>query len=302
MFTTLVLLTATWAAAPCLQDPPRPADPAAPAPAADAPAAPAQTSEKVRGFLMEAEGKLYDPQAAGLKTLAFDVSLDVPMPGGEAGTTNHLGNVHVEWTANQSPNITVKRDESAKLPPGMPPQMIDQQGQSVAEQLLQTMLNRPISPMLEQFVATMEGAEEGLVKVKMHSDEAAAQGLKEQALYFDDDNRLQKISLVAEQMGMTIKQTMSFNWKPAADGERLILESQDSLADMGMIGKMTSHVAYTYRTIENLTIPTRMQMDNEGAMVGGKSSQVVAATNLVVNGKAAPDEAAPAAPAPPSGG
>src|SRR5262245_66555574 len=80
MVTSLVLLAATWASMLCpVQDTPRPdpapADPAAPAATADAP--PAQTSEKVRGFLMQAEGQLYDPPAAGLTSLAFALQLRV---------------------------------------------------------------------------------------------------------------------------------------------------------------------------------------------------------------------------------
>ncbi len=268
----------------------------APAAAADS-AAPAVTSEKVRSFLLEAEAQLYDPKTSGLTSLGFDLPIDFPQLG-------NLGTAHVTWNTDGAMDIKVDRaaDAGSRMPPGLPAEAIDQAGRQAAQQLLQTMLNHPISPMLEAFVATMDGVEDGLVKVSFSSPEAAAQGFQ-QAFYFDDENRLQKVTMAGKQMGMSVTQTQRFTWKPSGVGDSLVLESEASEADLGLM-KQKSVVTFTRRTVGEIILTTGIITTVEGPPPMG-GTQALAAKNLVVNGQPVADEGPASVPAPaqdPAGG
>jgi len=271
------------AAAPAAQDA------AAPAAAESAQAAvPTETPDNVRTFLNEAQSRLYDPQAAGLKSLAFDVDVDVPKLG-------RLGTVHVTWEAGQDAQTHFTAADNPSLPPGMPPGMLEAQSNATAQQLLGGMLNRTIGSLLDEGVATMAGVQDGLVAVSHYHPAAAAQGVKSQLYFFDDDSRLMKSTTVIEQQGMTVNITQSYAWKPAAEGsELLVADSQSVEADFGMM-KQSSHAAFTYMKVGTIVLPIRIETSSKGPMSG---EQVMAAKNLVVNGEVA---AVPAPPATPTG-
>jgi len=265
--------------------------PAAPPEAAPAAAAvPAETPAAVRTFLTDAEGRLYDPQAAGLSSLEFDVAIDLPQVG-------VVGSAHVTWSVDAGANVAVTRKEGAALPQGLSPELADTYGQQMGMQLLGAMLNKPITPMLDGAVAVMDGVEDGLVKVRFHNAAATEQGLQEQALFFDEDGLLQRMRTVAEVEGpfgaMKVTQKQGFTWKPASEGsELMVAATQSSEADFGM-GSMKGESSFGYTTVESIvlatSVSTRQEMPMSPAM-----TQTLVATALVVNGKPA---AAPAAPA-----
>jgi hypothetical protein len=82
LFSTLLLMCVSVP----VQDPP--AAPATQDAAPAAPAVPAETPASVRTYLTEAQSHLYDPQAAGLKSLAFDVDIEMPQIGTSASCTS----------------------------------------------------------------------------------------------------------------------------------------------------------------------------------------------------------------------
>jgi hypothetical protein len=274
--------------------------PAEPAPAPAQVAVPTETPAAVRTFLTDAEGRLYDPQAAGLSSLAFDVAIDLPQVG-------VVGSAHVTWSVDAGMDVAVTRNAGATLPPGLSPELADNYGQQMGMQLLGAMLNKPITPMLEGAVAVMDGVEDGLVKVRFHNAAASEQGLQEQALFFDEDGLLQRMRTVAEVEGpfgaMKVTQKQGFTWKPAAEGSELMVAStQTTEADFGM-GSMKGESSFGYTTVESIvlatTVTTRQEMPMSPAM-----TQTLVATGLVVNGQPAAAPAAPeAAPADaPAGG
>jgi hypothetical protein len=285
-----------------LQDAPAGHDPAVPAatpPAAaaptDKPAAPVptETPEAVKKFLKDAEARLYDPQAAGLKSLEFDVPIDMPQVG-------VIGTAHVAWTLKDGQNVTIDRTGGKDLPPNLPPEMAEGYGKQMGVELLGAMLNRPITPMLDGSVAVMEGVEDGLVKVRFHNSGAEAQGVQEQSLYFDDGGLLQRVLTVAEVEGpmgkVKINQTQSYAWRPARAGTELVIAvSQKNKADMGMM-QITADTTFNYATIADIVLPTELATTQSSPM--GSTSQSLKAVNLKVNGQATPA----AAPAPAAGG
>lgn len=270
-----------------IQDPPAaPASQDGAAAAVPAAEVPTETPENVRSFLNEAQGHLYDPQAAGLKSLAFDMDVDFPGLG-------HVGAVHVSWEAGQSAQTAFTADETTALPPGVPPGMMEQQSSAMAQQLLGGMLNRPISSLLDAGVATMAGVQEGLVAVSHYHPIAAQQGVKSQVYLFDEDGKLQKSSTEMEQQGMTIDIVQTYAWKPAAEGTDLLVPQEQSVE--AKIGPMTqsSKASFTYAQIGPIVLPVRISTTTSGPMSG---EQIMAAKNLVVNGEAAAVPAAPAMP------
>lgn len=285
-----------------MQDVPAAKDPAVPAaapPAAAAPqdpaapaAVPSETPEAVKKFLQEAEAHLYDPQASGLRAVEFDVPIELPNVG-------VVGSAHVSWSTEAGESVTIDRSGAKELPPGFPAGMAEGFGRQMALQVLSTMLNKPITPMLAGAVATMDGVEDGLVKVSFHNAEAQKSGLKEQALFFDDTGLLQRLRTSGEQQGpmgkVNIKQTETFSWRPVKEGSTLVVAaSQKSHAEMGMM-PIDGSTTFSYSTIGEIVLATQLAITQSSPM--GPSSQTIKALNLKVNGEAVPE-----APAPPSGG
>jgi hypothetical protein len=289
MITALVLLTTLLP----MQDTPAGKDPAVPpatppaaAPgdkaAAPAPAIPAETPEAVKKFLKDAEAHFYDPQAAGLSAMEFDVPVEMPQVG-------VIGNEHVSWTAGGTETITLDRTGGKDLPPGLPVEMIENYGKQIGMQMLGTMLNKLITPMLEDSVATMDGVEDGLVKVSFHNAQATAAGLQEQSLFFDDSGVLQRMRTVRDQesgMGkVTIKQVQNFTWKPVKDGSTLLIcPSQKGKAEMGMMG-IDIDMQISFETVGEIVLATQIST-TQNVPMRGPINQVLKATNLKVNGQA----------------
>ena len=98
MFTSLLALAALVP----LQESPAAQDPATPAAPPVEAAVPAETAPSVRAFLVEAESHLYDPQAAGLSSVEFDVPIDVANMG-------VIGTAHVSWNSAGGANGLVGR-------------------------------------------------------------------------------------------------------------------------------------------------------------------------------------------------
>ena len=267
------------------------------APAAATQATPSETPENVRAYLKEAQALLYDPQAAGLTSLAFDVDVDLPKLG-------RLGTVHVTWAAGEEAKTSFTAQENPALPVGMPAGMIEAQANATAQQLLGGMLNRTIGSLLDEGVATMAGVQEDLVAVNHHHPAAAAQGVKSQLYLFDDEGRLMKSKTEMQQQGMTMNIVQSFSWKPAAEGtDLLVADSQSVEAKFGPMTQ-SSKAAFTYIQVGAIVLPIRISTSSSGPMSG---EQVIAASNLVVNGTPAPvapvDAGADPAAAPrPAGG
>ncbi len=252
-----------------LQDAPA-AAPAQAEPAA--PVLPTETSESVRQFLLDAEALLYDPQAAGLSSLEFDVPLDHPQAG-------HLGSAHVTWSTTAGVAVSVTTVEGSPVPAS------DAQGigQMMGSQMVGAMLNKPITPMLDGGIAFMNGIEDGLVKVGFRNEQAAAQGVKEQALYFDDDGLLQRMLTVQEMQGMSLRINQSFVWRPVAEGRDVrIAASQhsDTTAEtpMGPV-KMPGDTTFTYINVGEIVLLGTISIKQ------GPMTQTITAANLKVNGQ-----------------
>lgn len=295
LLSALLLMFVSCAA----QDPPTAPAIQEAAPAATAPEPPTETPENVRAFLAEAQSQLYDPQAAGLKSLAFDVDVDFPGLG-------RVGAVHVTWAAGQEAQTVFTVAENSALPPGLPTGMLEAQSNNLVQQLLGGMLNRPIASLLDAGVATMAGVQEGLVAVSHVHPAFAAQGVTSQIYLFDDDGRLQKSMTEGEQQGMTVNLVQGYSWKSAAEGTQLLVaDEQSGEAKIGPM-KQSSTATFGYTQVGAIVLLIRISTSNTGPMSG---EQVLAATNLVVNGEAIPVPAAPpsaetdpAAPRMPAGG
>ena len=293
MLTTLLALASTLGT---FQD-----APTAPTPAAVS-APPSQTDEKVMAYLKDAESQLYDPQAAGLRSLEFDLPLEVPMLG-------NLGSVHVTWAAGGQTTMDVTEDPSVQLPQNIPPGAIEQMAQQSAAEVINTMLNRPITMLLDGGVATLAGAEDGLVKVDFDSPGARDAGVTAQSYYFDDDSVLRRSVTVAESPGMmggtmTVTANQTFNWKTAsADSSLLIPDTQSVEADLGVMVQKIK-IAFSYATIDDLVIVSGIEKVIEmPEKMGGTQRQMLNVGNLLVNGKKAPAPApAPAVSTPPGEG
>lgn len=277
-----------------------PVAPAAPATQDAAPtdgAAPTETSAKVREFLTSAQSHLYDPQAAGLKSLAFDVDIENPMLG-------DLGTVHVTWESGKPAETVFTAKPDMTLPAGVTPALIEGQAKSQSQQLLGGMLNRTIGSLLDEGTASMVGVQDGMVGVKHDHPVMASQGVKSQMYFFDDEGQLKKSTTEMEQQGMTIKMVQTYNWKPATEGtDLLIVDTQAVEMDFGIM-KQSGSAAFTYAQVGPIVLPVKVTSSTNGPMGG---EQVLAARNLVVNGEPVPDLAAPAstdpvAPREPAGG
>jgi hypothetical protein len=292
MLNSLLLLTAL-----CLTQ-----DAATEAPRAETPAAqPESTPDNVRAFLTDAQAQLYDPQAAGLEGLAFDLPYDMPPMG-------PIGVIHVTWAKGGEPTATMTLAEGLELPPQIPAEALEAQGVQQGKQFLGSMLNRPIASLLDAGVATLVGEREGLVAVNYVAPDAAAQGIVSQAYLFDEDSTLQRSVAEIEAPGgpmgeMKVSMAQAFTWKPA-DGapDKLIVDSQVIDMDFGFMKQKTT-ATFGYRKLGDilLLVKTTTVSVLPPMMGGGEQTQVLEATNLVVNGAAVAD-AAPAAPTTPAQG
>jgi hypothetical protein len=280
MLLTPLLLVIALVACP-VQDPP--AEPAVSAVQEAEPATPSETPENVRAFLNEAQGQLYDPQAAGLTSLSFDVDVDMPPLG-------RVGSVRVTWAAGQAADASFTAAEGVALPPQLPAEVIAAQATAQAQQFLGNMLNRPIASLLDAGVATMAGVQEGLVAVRHDNPMATSQGVKAQFYLFDEDNRLQKSTTELEQQAMgasmTINMSQTYAWRPVEGTELLVPDKQTVEVDLGMMGKQTGDISYTYAQSGAIVLPVRVATHMMAPpMLGGEQTQTMLAKNLVVNGE-----------------
>jgi hypothetical protein len=247
-------------------------------PASPAAAIPTETSESVLAFLKEAEARLYDPQSAGLSSLEFDLALEHPQAG-------KLGSAHVTWSTTAGVAVDVSAAEGSPVPAAVAEGL----GQQMGSQMIGAMLNRPITPMLESGVAWMNGVEDGLVKVAFRNAEAASQGIKEQSLYFDDDGMLQRMLVVQEVQGTSVRISQTFAWRPVAEGsDRCVAAGQhsDTTVDtpMGPM-KVPGDTTFTYITVGEIVLPGSISI-TQSVPVQGAVTQTITATNLKVNGQA----------------
>jgi hypothetical protein len=298
MLTSAIVLVSALAVA---QDQPG----AAPAPAAqdpagapEAPAAPATTAPEVRAFLTEAEQHFYDPQADGLKLMEFDVPVVLPQYG-------ELGVEHVQWTAGADPVFTFTRNADMQLPPEIPEEALAPMGAQLGSLLLDSMLNRQLAPLVKDTVATMDGVQDGLVKIALDSAAAAASGVKDLACYFDDDGVLMKSTQVVpgSAVGMpfgSVPITKTYSWKAArTDNEALVPDGSVETLDLGIAGDLVQKTTYMTRDVNGVVLVTGMSIVTEMPGGTGTMSQSAEARQLTVNGTAVP-EAAPAPPEAPA--
>jgi hypothetical protein len=304
MLTALLVLAATAFAAQDAPEqlPPSPQD-AAPAPAdapADASAARTEeTSPEVRSFLTDAEKLLYDPQAAGLKSVEFDTTVIYPKVGS-------VGSIHMVWSSGTDATVAFERNEQAQLPPGIPPEVLPMIGEQFGREFLNQMLNRPITPLMADSHAKMEAPQDGLLCISVDREAERAQRIKEHFLYFDEDGLLMKSRIVRDMEGSgapfsTLPITETYAWKASAPGsELLVLEARAGEQDFGMLGKEKTTTTYTYTTVDGLVLLTGMHVDSQlPAMLGGPDERQYTLRNLVVNGKPAEVASPPTPPSPP---
>lgn len=282
MLIAIVALVSTLGA---FQDAPPATDPVVAAPSA-------KTSEKLLAYLKQAESRLYDPQAAGLRSLEFDLPVEMPGYG-------KLGSVHVTWTAGGQVTMDVTQAEGLELPADIPANVVEMLGQQSATEVINAMLNRPISMLLDSGVATLVGAEGGLVRVDFDAPEGRQAGVQRQSYFFDEDGLLRRSVTVTEMpnmMGgtMTVTANQEFAWKPAtADSPLLIPDTQSVEADLGLTVQRVT-VSFSYSTIDGVVVASGIERDS-----GGTQRQALAVSNLIVNGKTAATAAAPPANPPP---
>ena len=84
--------------------------------------------------------------------------------------------------------------------------MVGAQCEVQADQLLGTMLNRPIASLLDAGVLTMAGVQDGLVAVKHDNPAAAQRGVKSQLYFFDEDGLLKKSTAEIEQQKIAMEE------------------------------------------------------------------------------------------------
>ncbi|MGQ0552334.1 MAG: hypothetical protein ACT4PU_03860 [Planctomycetota bacterium] len=258
-----------------------------------APAATAVTAPAVRTFLTEAQQRLYDPQTAGLREIGLELPLDVPGIG-------PIGLVAIQWAATTGPTVKVRLDSQLSLPPGVPKEMLEMQGQELGRQFLIHLLNRPIGSLLESGVAKMGTPEDALIPILIEDPQAVAQGLKSQTHYFDEDGQLLKSRFARQTQGASVTELQAWTWSPvSAENPQLLLRSQSAALDMGMF-KTTTTTTFEYRDVAGIQLLTGMNQRLElPAMMGGTQSMLLSAKSLVVNGQ--PVEATPTVPPTPAG-
>jgi hypothetical protein len=264
------------------------AEPAAAAPQA-AEVEATSTPDNVRSFLEDAQGRLYDPLAAGLTSLEFDLPVDIGPPIGQVST------VHMIWAVDGETSTTVNLEEGLELPPMITREALEAHSVQQAEQFLGNMLNRHIGSLLETGVATMAGVQDGLVAVDYIEADAAEQGVQSQTFFFNDDSELQRAAVVIESEGpmgaMTINMTTNFVWRQVSgDDTRLLMDSQEVEIDMGMMTQ-SSKAALGYVTVGEIMLANSLKTTTSlpAMMGGGEQTQLVRALNLMVNGEPVAD-------------
>jgi hypothetical protein len=232
---------------------------------------------------------------SGLESLVFDLPIDMQAPLGQVGV------VHVSWTKDSEPAVTMTMTEGLALPPQIPTEALEQQGLQQGKQFLVSMLNRQIGTLLDQGVATMGGVQDGLVAVNYESPDAQTQGILSHVYLFDEDSMLKRsiVKVNAGAMGEA-ELTQTFAWKPAGGAQDgLVVDSESVVADFGMM-QQNQQATYGYRTLGRILLPVRMSIVPEmpAMMGGGEQTRVLAAENLTVNGSAVPAEELAEPPAP----
>ncbi len=264
----------------------------------------AVTDPAVRAFMSDIQARLYMPEQKGLASLAFDVDFEQPMIG-------KVATAHTRWAAEAGASVTVDTLEfevpeelaqrygadSASIKQQIvqsAPQLYSLQG----EQLVDNVLNRFVSDMLDDYVAALDGASaDGLVKVGLTSKPGSNAEYEQATLFVDDESVLQRLESTLSTPEQAVPFTIQFFWKAASDTEAGLVFDRWEITvkfptPMGEMEQKTIQ-DYGYRNVRDLvileSITTTMKMPAMMGMPDQVQRNVL--RYLAVNGEALPTAA-----------
>ena len=154
----------------------------------------------------------------------------------------------------------------------MPPQMTDMvraSGQSQGDIVDQIMLNRPVTSLLDDTVATLDGVnDEGLVQVTFVHNEVGPDGISRRVAFFDEDNVLRKAVVTVSSMGQSMDMEVAFKWRPVSDTDARLLQAGAT------VPAMQQETTYEYTTVGGLHILTAQKNQIFGQSINLKFADV----------------------------
>lgn len=211
------------------------------------------TSSAVIEFLDAAQDHLYDPRDDGLESLAFEVPLGIPMPGGNA----EVGVSTVSWTVGEAPEVMGRVANplpvalTSQMPEAMQGQVATQIEASLVPlgvQVLSFNLGDYFGQLLKTHSATL-GTTDGNVSVTFDPKDPTATTDPRTTWMFDEDGVPLSSMVKVEQPGqfgpVTITVTAKHNYRAGPRG-KLLLESVTSTSEFGGQSQVnTTHLSFT---------------------------------------------------------
>ena len=236
----------------------------------DAPVA--ENDPKAVTLLQEFDARLYDPVDEGLKTLSFDMDMPNPMMGGSVGVLS------VNWSKDGGAEASFELSEqmAAMIPENMRAQMDEQMQAQMGDagtQIARVQTNRVIEEVLEDMFVTLDGAEEGLIKVTCKPKDGDGSG---RTLFFDEEGSLSQMQEKAKgPMGQEVDQRSTMTWRAVSDdSDKLLLAGTEESAQ-----GMSNTSNFTYEEMGGFHFVTKITTAAMG------QEMAITFSNFVVNGE-----------------
>jgi len=230
-----------------------------------------ENDPKAVQLLEEFGERVYDPVAAGLESLSFDMDMPNPMMGGSMGVLS------VHWKKGAETTADFEMSDSMKqmVPEAMRGQMQEQMGQ-VGGQIARLQTNQVVAQILEEMNVTMVGVEDGLIKVTCTPRADGDPAIRDKTLLFDDEGTLAKtVEMGPSPMGGEVENTSTMNWVEVASarGKLILASTKEDAAGMSQSSEFSHQMFGDYIFVTNIA----------GSAMG--QSMTMTFSNFVVNGE-----------------
>ena len=245
----------------------------------------ASTPAAVSEFLDDVMGRLYDPRADGLMSLAFTLPIEDPLMG-------HTANAAVTWAVGAEPTVEVELLDF-ELPPMMA-QMgmtleqarmgVGPQAEAAGRDFLDRMLGNAIGDMSKGRVGSMAGVVDGNVVVSFGRSSNPMDPVVEHQLHVDDEGVLRRHIVVATgPMGEQRLENV-LEWETAKDGELLVAKAMSMIMDTPMGRLEMQRQSFGYQEVGDMLLLTRLSTEMK---MPGMALPMVHQTvgGLLVNGQ-----------------
>jgi hypothetical protein len=238
--------------------------------------APSESDPEAVKLLEAFAERVYDPVAAGLESLSFDVDMSLPMMGGSVGVLT----VHWKKGAETTSDFELSDAMKERVPPSVRGEIASEMGEQ-GKGIAKAQVNQLIKNILGDNIVTLAGVQDdGLTEV-VCSVRPGAEG-DVGTLLFDDEGVLVKGA--SRSPGDSEVGIQTYDWiaMKAVHGKLVLRSSTEGM--MGIPQRIEN--VLTHQDFGGFVFITRIVGSREGEPYG-----TMELSNFVVNGEAVTGEA-----------